>query len=68
LKAAVEGKSAWQFEELEFKPYAATDNVHAAADAGDSKAKAVVSQLLPPPTGDIYVLRPAAEQLDNIAG
>lgn len=68
LKAAVEGKSAWEFEELEFKPYAATDNVHAAADAGDSRAKAAVPRLPPPPTGDIYLLRPAAEQLDNIAG
>ncbi|KAF7114199.1 hypothetical protein CNMCM5793_007777 [Aspergillus hiratsukae] len=68
LKAAVEGQSAWEFEELEFKPYAATDNIHAAADAGDREAKAVVPRLPPPPTGDIYVLRPAAEQLDNIAG
>ncbi|RHZ66751.1 alginate lyase family protein [Aspergillus thermomutatus] len=67
LKAAVEGESAWPFEELDFKPYAATDNVQAAADAGDSEAQAVVPQLPPPPSGNIYVLRPAPEQLDNIA-
>jgi hypothetical protein len=68
LAAAVEGQDAWPFEELDFKPYAATDNVQAAANAGDLKARRVISQLPPPPSGDIYVLRPAPEQLDNIAG
>jgi hypothetical protein len=68
LAAAVEGQSAWDFQELEFQPYAATDNVQAAADAGNRKAQAVVSRLPPPPGGNIYMLRPAAEQLDNIAG
>jgi hypothetical protein len=68
LAAAAEGQSAWDFQELEFQPYAATDNVQATADAGNRKAQAVVSRLPPPPGGNIYMLRPAAEQLDNIAG
>ncbi|CAI7567897.1 unnamed protein product [Penicillium pancosmium] len=68
LAAAGEGQSAWNFQELDFQPYAATDNVQAAADAGNRKAQAVVYQLPPPPGGNIYMLRPAAEQLDNIAG
>lgn len=66
LKAAVEGKGAWPYQELHFIPWAATDNIQAAADEGNREAKAVVSKLPTPPNGDIYVLRPASEQLDNI--
>lgn len=67
IPAAVGGASQWPYPELSFTPYAATDNLHAAADALDFRAAGVVNQLLPPPAGDIYPLRPAPEQLDNIA-
>jgi hypothetical protein len=33
IPAAVNGQKDWLFEELNFLPYSATDNVHAAADA-----------------------------------
>jgi hypothetical protein len=60
--------AAWPHPELEFHRYAATDVVHAAADAGDPRAKCAVRSLEPPPGGDLWALRPAAEQLDSIAG
>lgn len=68
LEAAVEGQSAWPYEDIGFIEYAATDNVQGAADAGMCKAKRVVPKLPAPPGGDLYVLRPAPHQLDNIAG
>lgn len=68
LDAAVNGSSAWDYDELSFKQYAATDNIQASADAGNAAAKAVVSKLTPPPGGNLFVLRPAPEQLDNISG
>lgn len=58
----------WPHQELEFRRYAATDVVHAAADAGDARARRAVPLLEPPPGGDLWALRPAAEQLDSIAG
>jgi hypothetical protein len=67
IPAAVKGQASWPYPELSFSKYAATDNIRGAADAGDKKAKQVVGLLEPPPGGDIYVLRPAPEQLDNIA-
>ncbi|MFE4583559.1 alginate lyase, partial [Streptomyces chartreusis] len=48
--------------------FAATDVVHAAADAGDKQAQRAVPLLEEPPGGDLWALRPAAEQLDSIAG
>ncbi len=42
--------------------------MHAAADAGDRAARAAVPKLEAPPGGDLWALRPAAEQLDSIAG
>ena len=66
IPAAVNGQKDWPFEELEFLRYAATDNVHAAANAGYAPARKVVRKLQPPPGGDIFRLRPAPEQLDNI--
>lgn len=68
LLPAATGKAAWPHPELEFYRYAASDVVHAAADAGDRAARAAVPHLQAPPAGDIWVLRPAAEQLDSIAG
>ena len=67
IPAAVKGQTAWPYPELNFHKYAATDNIRGAADAGDRKAKEVIGRLEAPPAGDIYVLRLAPEQLDNIA-
>ncbi|MFJ8636260.1 alginate lyase family protein [Streptomyces sp. NPDC093568] len=68
LLPAATGAAAWPHPELEFRRYAATDVVHAAADAGDRKAQRAVPLLEEPPGGDLWALRPAAEQLDSIAG
>ncbi|WP_433570842.1 alginate lyase family protein [Streptomyces sp. CA-251247] len=68
LLPAATGAAPWPHPELEFYRYAATDVVHAAADAGDRRAKAAVPRLQAPPGGDLWALRPAAEQLDSIAG
>lgn len=68
LLPAATGAAAWPHPELEFLRYAATDVVHAAADAGDTLARRAVPLLEAPPGGDLWVLRPAAEQLDSIAG
>ncbi|MFJ7998323.1 alginate lyase family protein [Streptomyces sp. NPDC096310] len=68
LLPAATGTAAWLHPELEFYRYAAFDIVRAAADAGDRRARAAVPHLQPPPGGDLWELRPAAEQLDSIAG
>ncbi|MFF2851235.1 alginate lyase family protein [Streptomyces sp. NPDC058001] len=68
LLPAATGAAPWPHPELEFYRYAASDIVHAAADAGDRAAKAAVPKLETPPGGDLWALRPAAEQLDSIAG
>ncbi|WP_328680250.1 alginate lyase family protein [Streptomyces sp. NBC_00322] len=68
LLPAATGATAWSHPELEFYRYAASDVVHAAADAGDARARAAVPRLQTPPGGDLWALRPAAEQLDSIAG
>lgn len=68
LLPAATAAAQWPHPELEFHRYAASDVVHAAADAGDEAARAAVGKLQAPPGGDLWVLRPAAEQLDSIAG
>ncbi|MEV0038792.1 alginate lyase family protein [Streptomyces sp. NPDC050804] len=68
LLPAATGAAPWPHPELEFYRYAASDVVHAAADAGDARARAAVPRLETPPGGDLWALRPAAEQLDSIAG
>ncbi|MEH0417391.1 alginate lyase family protein [Streptomyces sp. B21-083] len=68
LLPAATGSAAWPHPELGFLRYAADDIVHAAADAGDVRARRAVSLLEEPPGGDLWALRPAAEQLDSIAG
>ncbi|MEV5910850.1 alginate lyase family protein [Streptomyces chartreusis] len=68
LLPAATGAAAWPHPELEFHRFAATDVVHAAADAGDEQAQRAVPLLEEPPGGDLWALRPAAEQLDSIAG
>ncbi|MEV7452498.1 alginate lyase family protein [Streptomyces nigra] len=68
LLPAATGAAPWPHPELEFHRFAATDVVHAAADAGDGRARQAVPLLEEPPGGDLWALRPAAEQLDSIAG
>lgn len=68
LLPAATGAAAWPHPELEFLCYAASDVVRAAADAGDAAAEAAVPRLQAPPGGDLWALRPAAEQLDSFAG
>lgn len=68
LLPAATGAADWPHPELEFARYAATDVVHAAADAGDRQARRAVPALEEPPGGDLWLLRPAAEQLDSITG
>lgn len=57
---------AWQFPEKGFEPYAACDVIHCAADEGNLAAKTALSKLQAPPGGDLWVLRPAVEQLDPV--
>ncbi|MEV7991869.1 alginate lyase family protein [Streptomyces sp. NPDC086077] len=68
LLPAATGAADWPYPELEFHRYAASDVVRAAADAGDRAAARAVPLLEPPPQGDLWPVRPAAEQLDSIAG
>ncbi|WP_374119228.1 alginate lyase family protein [Streptomyces odontomachi] len=68
LLPAATAAQPWSYPELEFYRYAASDIVHAAADAGDTAAQAAVPDLQSPPGGDLWPLRPAPEQLDSIAG
>ncbi|TQJ86710.1 alginate lyase family protein [Streptomyces sp. SLBN-31] len=68
LLPAATGAAAWPHPELEFHRYAASDVVHAAADAGDEAAREALGKLQAPPGGDLWALRPAAEQLDSIVG
>jgi hypothetical protein len=65
---AATGQAAWTYPELQFQAFAADDVIHAAADAGDRTARAAVSKLQTPPGGDLWLLRPAPEQLDPISG
>lgn len=68
LLPAATGTEPWPHPELEFHRFAASDVVHSAADAGDRAGRAAVPRLETPPGGDLWALRPAAEQLDSIAG
>jgi hypothetical protein len=66
IPAATQGQSVWTFPEIDFHQFAAVDIMHAAADAGDKLAKAALPKLQIEPGGDLYPIRPAAEQLDNV--
>lgn len=59
--------SVWPYQDLSFFQYAALDVVHAAAQAGDKNAKAALAKIPVEPGGDLFPIRPAAEQLDNVA-
>lgn len=67
IPAATGGVSHWPYQELVFTQYAALDSLHAAADAGDRAARAALPHVPVPPGGDLYPVRPAAEQLDDIS-
>lgn len=67
IPAATQGQAVWPYPELQFTQYAALDVLHAAADAGDQQAKAALPKVPVEPGGDLFPIRPAAEQLDNIA-
>ncbi|MEV5017705.1 alginate lyase family protein [Streptomyces sp. NPDC053780] len=68
LLPAATGREPCPHPELEFHRFAASDVVHAAADAGDGAARRALPLLEAPPGGELWALRPAAEQLDSIAG
>ncbi|MGK3199590.1 alginate lyase family protein [Amycolatopsis sp. MEPSY49] len=57
----------WPYPELDFRQYAALDVLHAAADAGDKAARTALPRVPVQPGGDLYPVRPAAEQLDDIS-
>jgi hypothetical protein len=67
LPAATGGVTKWPYPDLNFLGYAALDSVHAAADAGDRQARAALPHVPLPPVGDLYPVRPAADQLDDIS-
>ena len=63
---AATGAAAWTYPELDFQAFAANDVIRAAADQGDRTAIRALPLLSAQPGGDIWLLRPAAEQLDPI--
>ncbi|KAJ5612071.1 hypothetical protein N7510_005265 [Penicillium lagena] len=63
---AATNSDIWAFPELDFKAYAAADIIRAAADAGHKRAKEAVGRLQLPPSDDLWLLRPAPEQLDAV--
>ena len=65
---AATGAAAWTYPELNFQAFAANDVIRAAADAGDRTALKALPKLSAQPGGDVWLLRPAAEQLDPISG
>ena len=67
IPTATGGLSHWPYQEIGFTQYAALDDLHAAADAGDSAARAALPHVPVEPGGDLYPVRPAAEQLDDIS-
>lgn len=65
IPGATQGQ--WSYPELDFRQYAALDVLHAAADAGDKAARKALPLVPVQPGGDLYPVRPAAEQLDDIS-
>ncbi|KAJ6612032.1 alginate lyase-domain-containing protein [Mycena sp. CBHHK59/15] len=63
---AATGAKKWAYPDLNFTAFSASDVVHASADAGNANAKAAVGKVPAPPGGDLWLLRPAAEQLDAL--
>lgn len=67
IPAATGGLAHWPYQDINFTQYAALDSLHAAADEGDRAARAALPHVPLPPGGDLYPVRPAAEQLDDIS-
>jgi len=67
IPTATGGLSHWPYQDIGFTQYAALDRLHAAADEGDRAARAALPHVPTPPGGDLYPVRPAAEQLDDIS-
>ncbi|MER5222944.1 alginate lyase family protein [Streptomyces flaveus] len=65
LLPAATGTAPWPYPESNFEIWKADDVIHAAADAGDRNAQAALPRLTPPPGGDLWTLRPAAELLSS---
>jgi hypothetical protein len=64
IPAAIDGRR-WAFPELKLKAYAAADIIRVAADCGHEGAIKVIGKIQKPPT-DLWLLRPAPEQLDAV--
>lgn len=65
LILAATGRSTWEYPELEFRAFAAADILRAAAAAGSESAEKVLPEIQLP-SDDLWVLRPAPEQLDMV--
>jgi hypothetical protein len=63
LPAATQGQRAWPYQELNFAASRAIDVIHAAADAGDGAAWRALPEVPAPSGGDLWPLRPAAEDM-----
>jgi hypothetical protein len=67
IPGATQGQSVWPYPEMDFRQYAAVDVLHAAALNGDKAAKSALAHTPTEPGGDLFPIRPAAEQLDDIS-
>jgi Alginate lyase len=65
IPAAI-GTARWKFPEMSFETYAASDVIHASAEAGNPTAENAVGKIQASPDIDLWMLRPAVEQLDDI--
>ena len=63
---AATGTARWKFPEIDFETYAASDVIHASAEAGNLTAENALSKMQTPLDIDLWVLRPAVEQLDDV--
>ncbi|KAJ7661242.1 alginate lyase-domain-containing protein [Mycena rosella] len=62
IPAATEA-TQWAYPELEFDASEAREAIHASADAGNVAAVQALPKVPAPSSGDLWLLRPAAEQL-----
>jgi hypothetical protein len=61
------GSLPWQYPDIKFLPFAEYDVARASAESGGMQAKAAIDLLQKPPDDqDLWVLRPAPEQLDAV--
>jgi len=64
LIPAATGAASWSHPDAQFQSFQTLDVIHAAADAGDSRAVAALAHVpVPPRDGDTWQLSPAAELL-----